>query len=365
MASNYDSNALQNDGSCLYPETNVSAQILDDLPSELPECSGMVGYENYWIAINDSGGGNDIFLLDRSTGSYIRKIEILDATNVDWESLTIFENNLYIGDTGNNNGNRTNLGVYKISLDELGQDEISSEFFAYKYEDQTDFSPEPEEHPFDCESIIVDENGIHFFTKGWNFGLIGHYLLDISLGNENAVKIDEINLNGLVTGANLDEDGTLGFTGTDGNAFLWLFYDYQPGSFFSGNKRKIGIGFLGQNESLFLDENQTAWITSEDSFQPGKIYFLDYATWIVSSQIDIPSINNFEIFPNPFIDNFSIHWKEKNSARYTLKTLTGVNIMEGLLFEGLNFINSNHSDGFYLLEIYFKGKLSHALVLNQ
>ncbi len=124
MAINYDLNAQENDGSCLYPETNVSTEILNNLPDELPECSGMVGFGNYWITINDSGGGNDLLLLNRITGDYIRKVEILGATNMDWESLTIYQNDLYIGDTGNNIGNRKDLGVYKIALADIEQDEV-------------------------------------------------------------------------------------------------------------------------------------------------------------------------------------------------------------------------------------------------
>ncbi len=365
MATNFDLNALENDGSCIYPETNVSTTILNNLPDELPECSGMVGYEDYWITINDSGGGNDILLLDRSTGDYIRKVEILGATNVDWESLSIYQNDLYIGDTGNNNGQRTNLGIYKISLADINQDEVTSTFFPYSYEDQVDFNPQPEAHPYDCEGIVIDESGIHLFTKGWDLGLIGHYLVDIFSGSKTAVKVDEINLEGLVTGANLDKNGTLGFTGTDGNAFLWLFYDYQPGQFFSGNKRKIGLGFLGQNESLFLDQNQTAWITSEDTFQPGKIYFLQYGSWIVTGQKNYLDPESLVLYPNPFVASFIVDWKKQKSVQFEITSIAGTKLKSGFLYPGNNQIEFDHPAGLYFISIFSEDEFGTSTLIKQ
>jgi len=364
-ATNFDPDAQDNDGTCVYPETIVSTEILSNLPDQLPECSGMVAYEDYWLTINDSGGGNDIHILDRSTGDYIRKVEILGATNVDWESLTIYQGELYIGDTGNNIGNRMDLGVYKIALADINQDEVTSTFFPYKYEDQIDFDPEPEAHPFDCEAIIVNEQGIHLFTKGWNFGMIGHYLVDINAGSDNAIIVDEINLNGLVTGAHIDENGTLGFTGTDGNAFLWLFFDYQVGAFFSGNKRKIGLGFLGQNESLYLDENQTAWITSEDTFQPGKIFFAQYGSWIVSKEKNLLVTDTFDLFPNPYSNSFQVDWEVSTKTMFNIHSLAGQLLMEGELKLGTNVIEFSNTAGAYLFTTFSNGLIRRKLIIQQ
>ena len=190
-------------------------------------------------------------------------------------------------------------------------------------------------------------------------------MIDIQSGSNIAVKIDEINLNGLVTGVHIDKNGTLGFTGTDGNAFLWLFYDYQAGDFFSGNKRKIGLGFLGQNESLYLDDNQTAWITSEDTFQPGKIFFLDYADWIVSSEKNILDDNSYRIYPNPIKTTFHIEWKKNEVAIYQIKAISGVILQTGVVSQGSQEIQTKFPAGVYILTLSTENNFGRSFIVKQ
>ncbi len=366
MATNYDSFVTINDGSCLYPPTNVSTQILANLPDELPECSGMVAYGNYWIALNDSGGGNDLQILDKATGDFIREIELLNATNVDWEAMYIYEDDLFIADSGNNNGNRQNLGIYKFPLALIEQDEIAVEFYPFSYEDQVDFNPDPEAHPFDCEAMVIDEEGIHLFTKGWDFGKIKHYLFDYESGETILAPVDSFNVNGLVTAASMDDEGTLGFTGVDGDAFLWLFYDYKPREFFSGNKRKIGLGFLGQNESLFFENNETAWITSEDTFQPGKIYSLKYNQWITTGTSDVSKEEFALIFPNPFQNSFEIYAQNLEPFSYKIYNHLGQLLFEKKKSEESRVTAlSDAPAGPYWLEVYSGDKKYRQLMIKQ
>ena len=61
----------------------------------------------FW-GFNDSGGKNILYAFDRS-GKIKMEIEIVNAGNDDWESITQDAKHIYIGDFGNNNGNRNNF----------------------------------------------------------------------------------------------------------------------------------------------------------------------------------------------------------------------------------------------------------------
>jgi hypothetical protein len=68
---------------------------------------------NNIITHNDSGGQANLYEINASTGA-LRTVAITNATNVDWEYAQD-ASYIYIGDIGNNFGNRTDLKIYKIS----------------------------------------------------------------------------------------------------------------------------------------------------------------------------------------------------------------------------------------------------------
>jgi hypothetical protein len=70
-------------------------------------------------AINDSGNGPYLFLLDTETAETLCTYHLPNLTNVDWEEISlgkgIYGNStLYIGDIGNNFLNRSKLQIYVI-----------------------------------------------------------------------------------------------------------------------------------------------------------------------------------------------------------------------------------------------------------
>ena len=85
-----------------------------NLPNTVSETSGLLFLKGTLITHNDSGDDANLYELDTLSGSISRTISITNATNVDWEDITQDETYIYIGDFGNNNGNRQDLKVYKI-----------------------------------------------------------------------------------------------------------------------------------------------------------------------------------------------------------------------------------------------------------
>src|SRR5690606_37593404 len=87
--------------------------------------------------------------------------------NIDWEELTKdSDNNLYIGDFGNNDNERKNLVIYKISVVNRVQDkEVKAEKISFEYPEQKDFPPKKKHRYFDAEAFFYRDGYFYLFTK--------------------------------------------------------------------------------------------------------------------------------------------------------------------------------------------------------
>ena len=155
-----------------------------DLPVETKETSGLLFFDSKLITHNDSGNQPNLYEIDSLTGNLLRVVHVNNATNIDWEDITEDENHIYIADIGNNNGNRTDLKIYKIlKSDFKNSASISADIISFSYEDQTNFDSKPNGSNFDAESIVVYNNSILIFTKNWNDLKTNVYKTPLITGN--------------------------------------------------------------------------------------------------------------------------------------------------------------------------------------
>ena len=144
----------------------VAAQTTYKLPLELSEISGLEKLnDSTLIAINDSGNEPLIYLLN-FRGEILRKMQVSNATNIDWEALAIDEKFVYIGDLGNNLNARKNLCVYRINRSDLiTATEISAEKMSISFREQEAFPPNENARYFDAEAMTFFEGQLWIFTK--------------------------------------------------------------------------------------------------------------------------------------------------------------------------------------------------------
>ena len=110
----------------------VTPENLTELDQDIKETSGLVNLNGEIWTHNDSGDDPILYQINASNGNIIRTVEIANATNEDWEDITADENFVYIGDVGNNYGDRTDLRIYKISRSALAaSDEVYAEIIQY------------------------------------------------------------------------------------------------------------------------------------------------------------------------------------------------------------------------------------------
>ncbi|MCP3932024.1 MAG: T9SS type A sorting domain-containing protein [Bacteroidetes bacterium] len=315
LAINFDQEASINDGTCEYENTIYHLQTIASMEAVLEECSGLAYSDTGLWGINDGGNTNDLFLIDTLSGEIIHKVQLTNAENKDWEDLAQDENFLYIGDFGNNAGNRTDLTIYKVNKSDLQDESTTAEIITFSYPDQYDFSYSPNSNNFDCEAFYVQNDSLHLFSKNWENQQTRHYVLTTDQGHHEAILKDSFNVEGLITGADISDEGIIFLLGyqPNGQGFMWLLFDYQENKPFSGNKRKIQLGEgieNGQIEGITFSDEHRGFICSEKiAFLQQRLFSFSISDWIVlpsSIQTQMEEKNCISVYPNPFQDSVTI-----------------------------------------------------------
>lgn len=290
-ATNYSPNATTNNGSCTYANTTVSPVVRATLPTSIKETSGLLYDNGYLWTHNDSGNSPKLYKLDTTTGQIVQEVTIANASNIDWEDLAQDAQHIYIGDFGNNDGNRTDLRILVLNKASIGtgaQVSVSVQSIAFRYPDQTSWARRAV-HNFDCEAFVCHQDTLHLFTKNWANKQTKHYVLPTVPGNYNARLIDSFNVRCTISGADIIEDPNAGIQliliGYDKDVFsacTWAVWDFQHlGRCWQGNKRRIDLPsviFVGQVEAIAYRDFNRIFISNEErSPVTARLYTFDVA----------------------------------------------------------------------------------------
>ncbi|WP_264542211.1 MULTISPECIES: hypothetical protein [Flavobacterium] len=266
--------------SCQEKQEMNEPEVLYSLPKSLKEVSGIEWVNNKLWAIEDSGNENELYELDEK-GEVIHSVIISNATNTDWEDLASdTEGNIYIGDFGNNDNDRTDLCIYKISKDSLGQEQsqaVSKTTFSYP--EQKEFPPKKTERVFDVEAFVVFKDHFYLFTKNRSKNLDGRvalYKIPNKPGNQPAQQIGsfitcpEFNTCA-ITAADISNDGQK-LALLSHNA-VWLFENFKEDHFFDGKKTELPLNHYSQKEAITFKSNSALLIADEKIKKSGgKVY---------------------------------------------------------------------------------------------
>ena len=325
LANNFNSLATSNDGSCTYNSTSYSPlKLINKLSDTLNETSALININGELWSLGDSGNPNAIYHFDKSTGAILQTIFITNAVNNDWEEMTADNNYIYIGDFGNNYGNRAALAVYKISRAQISSkkiDSITAQKINFNYADQKDFTPNHNANRYDCEAMFVWNDTLHLFSKDWIDGHARHYKLSTKPGIYSIAPVDSIDAGCQLTGASIDPVTKrivlIGYNKT-GFCYLWMFWDFNGNKIFSGNKRKVDLGFFtntGQIEGVCFNDSNNVYITNENNFVNNKLYAANVGQWMnrkSASGIDYSkqNISGLKIYPNPATGEITFNFIE-------------------------------------------------------
>lgn len=248
-----------------------SAEIIKTivLPKTINETSGLEFYNNNFITHNDSGDGPSLYVFNKS-GNLIEAMDLnknsnFEIENNDWEDVASDDKYLFVADTGNNFGNRSNLNIIRVSKEDNYAVDGKIEIF---YADQETFFPRPK-HKYDAEAIVVINDHLLLFSKDREKLNTDLYLVDKF--QKEAQKLTSeftYNVNSLITGGDYKNELhllALVSYNSEGNQYLILFERFDLENLEENTFKKYNIPLeRAQIESIKIIDKNTFWVTSED-----------------------------------------------------------------------------------------------------
>jgi hypothetical protein len=384
LASNYNPVATINDGSCAYNATAVSPSASVNLVNVLAETSGLIKWNNQLWTHNDSDDIN-LYALDTLNGS-IKLTQPLPGTeNTDWEEISQDSGFVYVGDFGNNqNGNRTDLKILKISKTSLLSGLPSIEIINFSYSNQLNYTPTGANNTdFDCEAFIVSSDSIFLFTKQWVSNKTSLYALSKQPGTHIAKFKSTYNVQGLITAAVYKEaENLIALSGYSISLqpFIYLLYDFNDHNFFGGNKRKISLSLpFHQVEGIATTEGLKYYLTNEKFFQQPisiaqKLHTVDLTDFLegyLNSQVTtsvagIGEKSDFEIYPVPAKQFVNVRIASSAlPVSYFMANQLGQIVLSGNLINEISRIDvSGIPAGIYIFKINTKIGNGYKLIVE-
>lgn len=338
----------------------------------LSESSGLLFLNGKIITHNDSGGESALYEIDSTTGNYTRKVVVANASNVDWEDITNDSNFIYIGDFGNNGGNRTNLRVYRVSISDYlntPNDTVYADTIRFSYANQTDFTYSPQQTNFDCEAIASIGNSLYLFTKNWVNAKTYVYALPKTPGTYSTPILDSIFVQGLITGADYHiPTDRLILCGYTQYPFVVEMNNPLGGSFGQNNfvRYNLSVPSLIQLEAIVAFGDNQYYLTAE-SFQGVnvRLYRLNGTNGL--AELHDLDIEKLAIFPNPSNGNFQIKIPNSNEEiNLNIFTASGELVSRDFVKkDNLITVHNQLNSGIYLIQITTKTEIQYLkLVVN-
>ena len=336
QAQNYNGQATLNDGSCIYENTDLAIPPVNNLDQQLGESSGLAFFNGRLWSHNDSGNWPLFYSVDTLTGQVLQTFRVRNEIQIDWEDICTGNGYLYIGDFGNNAGNRTDLRILRIDMDSIGnavQDTVSAESIYFVYEDQNDFSGTNTSHNFDCEAMFFLNDSLHLFSKNSNNGYTKHYVLPAIPGMYTARLRDSLYVQGQVTSADISGDSLVVLIGYEPplySPFAFMLWDYTDDALFSGNKRRLTLGSvftMGQQEGVCFRSGYNGYISAETVGQlnlPARFFRFDLSRFFETAlaQKETES-SRLKVYPNPFTDELKVELPGLNLKKLYLSDING------------------------------------------
>ncbi|TXD85572.1 hypothetical protein ESY86_02925 [Subsaximicrobium wynnwilliamsii] len=240
-----------------------------DLPVSLKENSALeyTNQDRLLWTIEDAGNPNALYALD-AKGQLTKTIEIENAENIDWEDLASDqEENIYIGDFGNNEKTREHFTIYKVSKPGKAMKRSSAEKIAFTLPSTMESQ--------DFEAFFLYENKFYIFSKGTKETIM--ISVENSIGDHVAQLVTTSKLDGKdnqITAADISADGkTIVLLNHEK---LWKLSKFKADKFFEGTVEIIPFGHTSQKEGIVFITKDEVLISDElKNNNGGNLYHLE------------------------------------------------------------------------------------------
>lgn len=351
---------------------NCTTEAITELDQTVKETSGLIFFDGKLVTHNDSGNSPNLYEIDTVTGNVLRTVTVGDAVNVDWEDIAQDDDFIYIGDFGNNHGNRDDLAIYIISkADFNSQTTVYADTILIQYADQTDFTARTNANNYDCEAMISFQDSLMLFSKNWENEKTYLYTLPKTAGFYSLVKRDSFDTEGTITGATnntiANEILLIGYK-SNGYKYLWKLAQFLDYNVLSGTNTKCDLVVTGsmQVEAIAVKGPSSYFISSEEItiFQTLDTYLSSYSTAVNTSIGDKKKLK-LELFPNP-VNNY-LNFIVRNLSRTFRQKIKITNTLGEVVYEkeDITIAKNKIDTSSFPNGVYFISVINNEAVLTQ
>ncbi len=291
----------------------ASLRTLGRLPAALVESSGLYAPspDSIW-SHGDSGNPPNLYLID-SACNIRRTVNVRGVPNIDWEELaTDQQDNLYIGEFGNNDNNRQNLKIYKIPNFRAlrNVDTVDAQVIAFSYEDQRAFPPPAANFLFNSEAMIAFNDSLFVCIKDYDAvpypGITRVYGMPNVPGTYIAKCIAQHSTDatdkqrGGITGMAISPDRKRVVLTT--HSKLYIAQNFTGRAFWNVPwQGALYAPVVAKREAITFRDSCNVYV-SEDvgSGTPGNLYILNICEWVRTPSNELSDANaKMRCFPNP------------------------------------------------------------------
>lgn len=257
------------------------------IPPVLNEISGMRTWKDgQFIAHNDGGNPPELYIFSTDDCSTIDTFA-LPFSNVDWEAMEIIGDRVYIGDFGNNNGNRKDLKVYAFQKDHLiGTELWAADTISFGYAEQEDFSNK-HTHNFDCEAMVEVQGKLFLFTKNRGDMHTDMYPLDTNSPHQQIEAQSRFNAEALVTdGTYIASKDVLLLLSYTFHSFYFKTYltivpNFVENLYSFQDAKRLKLELDVQFEAITYAGNGIIYLSNEETIvHEGVLFKADISQWL-------------------------------------------------------------------------------------
>ena len=255
-----------------------------ELPNEISETSGLFFHNGRLWTHNDSGGKPVLYAIDTVNFKVVQRITLAKVNNNDWEDICTDGTTVFVGDFGNNRGNRKDLRIYTFPLSaipEEGDATLEVSPISFRFADQVNFEKR-KMNDFDCEAMFVTNDGLYLLSKSWETDVTRLYRLPKTPGNYVAEVVNSFRSNGLVTGADYDQKNNLlvivGYVNKIWTPFIQLIFDFdEHGNNLANHRYEMPNHLATQIEGVCFYDEGRCYVSAETSYAfKSRLFDLDF-----------------------------------------------------------------------------------------
>jgi len=220
--------------------------VKKELVKELKEISGIITVDKNVWAITDKPHAS-VYKLDMQ-GNLVQEVDIKNIEATDVEAVTADNSFIYIGDLGDNIGDRGERKIIKVATNSIipsgKKVEANGDVITFSFPGAVE-AESKKTNNYDCEAMLSFKDSLYVFTKDREDKETRLYAVPKVPGNYTARLIDSFDCGGLITDAAINPANNqvvlIGYHKGHRYPFMIFFKNFKGDDFLSGEAKRIEL----------------------------------------------------------------------------------------------------------------------------